>query len=201
MTTSSNGGTSRTWKAGDPEPTPPPPPTPAPHRPDVEPVGPRREPGVSGRRFVIWSVVVIALLWLVVFAILRPALINAKRRSEFGRKELAPSVLAMLQTQPPGVDPRVWDDAVRAGHALLATTTDAGTLTFEEMTALRDQVRAAADRARERPETAAAELASLWNDVAAIARRSQRPGEPDVDRRHPRPSILPAADGRESSPE
>ena len=132
-----------------------------------------------------------ALTWLGLFATLKPLLTGAKQRSEFGRKELAPTVLALLQVQPPDVDFRVWEDAVHDAHSLLATATDAGGLSLEEMTELRDQVRASAERAREHPETAVAELGSIWDDASAVARRTQRAGEPEIERRHPRPSILP----------
>ncbi|WP_165249488.1 hypothetical protein [Paludisphaera soli] len=149
----------------------------------------------SGRRFVILSGVGVVLLWALLFLIFRPGLDRFKERTEFGRKEVAPTVFELRKVQPPGVDSRAWDEAVQATYGLLATTTASGELPIEEQTALRDQVKAVAARAGEHPENAVAELAALWDSVAARARQAHRPGEPDVDRRHPRPSLLPPPKG------
>ncbi|MDG3007924.1 hypothetical protein [Paludisphaera mucosa] len=187
MTTTPNeGAPPRSWKPEDPESTP---------RPRLDRAVGRGEVRYSGRRFVIGGLITITLFWIGLFAILRPGLVGYKQRSEFGRREVAPAVFGMLKVQPPGVDPRAWDDAVRAAHGLLATATDSGSMSIETLTALRDKVQAAAARAQARPEAALAELAALWDDVAADAQKFRRPGEPDLDRRHARPSILPPAKG------
>lgn len=183
-TTPQDGGPPRSWKAEDPDFARTPPPR------GLPPEEPRNRRGLSGRLFVFGSLATIAGVWLLLFGVLRPSLVESKRRSEFARREVAPPVLDLLKVRPPGVEDRAWDEAVRDAYTLVATTAEAGSLTIEEETTLRDRIRGEVARARERPETAVAELAGLWDHVADIARAHPRPGVPDVDRRHPRPAIL-----------
>ncbi|OJW18960.1 MAG: hypothetical protein BGO49_18140 [Planctomycetales bacterium 71-10] len=175
----------RSWKTDGPEAEPAPPA----HAPGPRPV----EPGVNGRRFVIGSLGVIALAWVVTYAILAPGMWSYRERAEFGRKEVAPVVFGFQKVQPPGVDPRDWDRAVGDAHSLVLDATRSGGLSVEEATALRDDLRATLDRAKARPEAAVRELSDLWDRAAALARKVRPEGAPDVDRSHPRPSILPPA--------
>ncbi|AMV40702.1 hypothetical protein [Planctomyces sp. SH-PL62] len=185
ITTPNEGGRNGPLQPATPTPTPD-----APARP-VEPPLRRGGPGFSGRRFVILSGVVIVLLWALLFLVFRPGLDRYKMRTDFGRKEVAPAVFELRKVQPPGVDSRAWDEAVRDAYGLVATTTESGTIDLDGQKALRDQIKAVAARAVEHPERAVDELAALWDDVAARARKARRPGEPEIDRRHPRPSIFP----------
>lgn len=161
-------------------------PAPPAHAPGPRPV----EPGVNGRRFVIGSLGVIALAWVVTYAILAPGMWSYRERAEFGRKEVAPVVFGFQKVQPPGVDPRDWDRAIGDAHSLVLDATRSGGLSVEEATALRDDLRATLDRAKARPEAAVQELSDLWDRAAALARKVRPEGAPDVDRSHPRPSLL-----------
>lgn len=154
----------------------------------------RAEGGVDGRRFVLGSLGLIALAWVVLFAILAPGMWSYKKQAEFGRKEVAPGVFGFQKVQPPGVDPRDWDRAIGDAHSLVLDATRAGSMSIEDQTALRDDVQSTLDRAKEHPEAAVRELASLWDRVAEIARKNRPAGAPDVDRSHPRPSILPTGE-------
>ncbi len=156
------------------------------------PSPPRAEGGVNGRRFVIGSLGVIALAWATLYAILAPGMWSYKKQAEFGRKEVAPVVFGFQKVQPPGVDPRAWDRAVGDAHSLVLDATRAGSLSMEDQTALRGDLQATLDRAKDHPESAVRELAALWDRVAAIARKVRPAGAPDVDRSHPRPAILAA---------
>lgn len=163
------------------------PPAPRASAPTRHPVA----PGVNGRRFVIGSLGVIALAWVATYAILAPGMWSYRRRAEFGRKEVAPVVFGFQKVQPPGVDPRDWDRAVGDAHSLVLDATRSGGLSVEEATALRDDLRATLDRSKARPDAAVRELSDLWDRTAELARKVRPEGAPDVDRSHPKPSILP----------
>lgn len=182
MTTPTDENADRPRTPQGPEPSPAPPANAPGSRP--------AEAGVNGRRFVIVSLAVILLAWVTVFAILAPGLWSHRKRAEFGRKEVAPAVFDFRKVEPPGVDPRDWDRAVGDAHSLVMETARSGGLTIEEATALRDDIRATADRAAVHPETAVREMSDLWGRVAVIARRVRPPGSQDLDRSHPRPPIL-----------
>jgi len=169
--------------------TPPGPPLP----PPIRASGSHADEGYPGRRFVILSGVGVLLVWAILFVVMRPKLDRYKRQADFGRKEVAPTVYDLRKAHPPGVDPRAWEEAVRDAYGLVATTAGSGSLPMAEQEELRDRIKAVAARAAEHPDRAVAELADLWDSVAARARQVRRPGEPEVDRRHPRPSILPPA--------
>lgn len=168
--------------------------------PESEPVGlePAPEPrpdgsGVNGRRFVVLSLTAILLAWGVTFAILAPGMWSYRHRTEFGRKEVAPVVFGFQRVVPPGVDPRDWDRVVGDTHSLVLDCTRSGRLSMEEAAALRDDLRATLARAEAHPEATLREVADLWDRVAVIARRVRPEGSQDLDRSHPRPTILPTS--------
>ena len=183
-TTPQDGGPTRSWKPEEPDHGP------SPHPLGLTPEEPSQRRGVPGRLFVLGAIAAIAGVWLLLVGVLRPSLVESKRRAEFARREVAPPVLDLLKIRPAGVDARAWDEAVRDAYTLVATTAEAGSLTIDEEAALRDQIRAEVARARERPDEAVAVLSALWDRVAVIARAHPRPGVPDVDRRLPKPAVL-----------
>lgn len=158
--------------------------------PPASPTTAADESGVNGRRFVLISMTVILVIWGTIFAILAPGMRSYRKRTEFGRKEVAPLVFGFQKVVPPGIEPRDWDRAIGDAHSLVLDCTRSGKLAIEEATALRDDVRATLDRAKARPETAVRELAELWDRAAAIAGKVRPEGSQDLDRSHPRPTIL-----------
>ncbi|WP_206107789.1 hypothetical protein [Paludisphaera rhizosphaerae] len=183
-TTPQDGGPTRSWKTEEPDHVRTPPPR------GLEPDAPRGRRGISGRLFVLGSLAAIAGVWLILVGVLRPSLVESKRRAEFARREVAPPILELLKIHPAGVDERAWDETVRDAYTLVATTAESGSLTIEDETALRDQIRGEVAKAREQPDTVVAVLSALWDHVADIARAHPRPGVPDVDRRLPKPAVL-----------
>lgn len=185
-TTPSRENPDRSWTAEGPESKPAPLiPTPAP--------SPRRR-GVNGRRFILGSLAALVTTWAILFAILAPWMRTRDTRIRFGVREVAPLVLKFQQVEPPGVEPRDWDRALSDTRMLVVDAATPGKLTVEEETALRDEIQAALDRARARPETAVRELAGVWDRLAAAAEKVRPAGSQDLDRSHPRPPILPTSE-------
>ncbi len=182
-TTPSQENPDRSWTADGPEPTP------APLGPAPTPRPFRR--GVNGRRFILGSLAAMVVTWAILFAILAPWMRTRDKRIQFGVKEVAPLVLKFQRIDPPGVEPRDWDRALSDTRLLVVDAATPGKLTVEEETAIRDDIQAALDRARARPETAVRELAGVWDRLAAAAEKVRPAGSQDLDRSHPRPPILP----------
>lgn len=121
--------------------------------------GPRH----SGRRFVV-----VALLGLVLVAgglalAFRAWRAAYRRRAAFGAGSVAPVVLPLAATVPPGVEPADWAHAVDRLRDLVVAVTGANLLGRAQMEALRAEL---ADRvARARPATAAAVLVRTWDEL------------------------------------
>jgi len=105
-----------------------------------------------------------------------------QERVHFGERNVAPAIDPLGDLVPSDIDPRAWRQAVDDTHAMLVTLTSSNLVDLKAMKALQAEIEARV--ARTRPETARAELADLWNDLADRA-------EPIITPRHPRPKLLP----------
>lgn len=152
--------------------------------PGAEALGPPR----SGRRFVIVAVVAIAALWGTLFLVFRDWRTRHRDLAAFGAREVATLVDPLAGRVPATVEPKAWRAAVADTHAMLETLTASGLLDRAAMEGLRDDLR---ERfATTTPETAAADLSRLWDEMQAkagpvLAGRSSRPPYPPS-----RPKVL-----------
>jgi hypothetical protein len=79
--------------------------------------------------------------------------------------------------------------------------TAANLLDLKQMEALREELKQAVDRARNRPETARDELAGIWNAMADRAGFVLQEGTSGRKKGHSRPAILPPRPDRSKSPQ
>ena len=114
------------------------------------------------------------------------------RRAAYGATQVVPAIDAFDGIDPPGVDPTCWRDAVARTHAMLLTVTASNLLGLAEMRELRGELDGAADRAQAHPDTAVAELAAVWDDMAERGEFLLRDTRSLTGERHPRPEILPS---------
>jgi hypothetical protein len=144
--------------------------------------------GHSGRRFLIVAGVVLVVIWGSLFLVFRQWRIHYRERAKFGKSQVVPAVDGMADVVPPGGDisPAAWRDAVEQTHAMLGTVVSANLLGLDQMKALRTELDERVKRAKANPETARAELAAIWDDIAD--RGEFLLTEKD---RHPRPKVLP----------
>jgi hypothetical protein len=141
------------------------------------------EAGVSGRRAVVGGVLTLAILAGGLALAFRDWRARYRERAAFGAGQVATAIDPLAGVVPPGVPGDAWRRAVADAHAMLVTLTASNLLDLDQMRDLRADLAARVARARARPETARAELAGLWDDLAARA-------GPNLVNRHPRPGLL-----------
>lgn len=152
----------------------------------VEAGGPEAD-GYPGRRAVIAGGLAVLVLSGGLALAFRDWRIHYRERAAFGARQVATAIDPLAGSVPPDVPADRWRGAVADTHAMLATLTASNMLDLDQMHALRDEI--VARVARTRPETARAELAALWDDLAGRA-------GPNLVKRHPRPGLLPPAPHR-----
>lgn len=135
----------------------------------------------SGRAFVTAWVVTVLVLWGSLNLAFRHWRSGYRERAAFGARVAAAAIDPMAGVVPAGESPDAWRRAVAETHAMLVTLTASNVLDVPRMRALGDRVSVRV--ARSRPETARAELASLWDEVESQA-------GPIILSRHPRPALL-----------
>lgn len=155
-----------------------------------------QDSGHSGRRLVVVACLTILMLWGSIYLVFRDWRQRYRVRASLGATQVAPVVDALAESQPPGVDAQAWRDAVRETHAMLVSVTAANLLDLKQMEALRDELKQIVDRARNHPETACDELASIWNAMADRAEFVLQEGTSGRKQGHPRPAILPPREGK-----
>jgi hypothetical protein len=142
-----------------------------------------RVPGHSGRRVVIVGMAVLLVLAGTLALIFQDWRVHYRARAAYGASQVATAIDGLAQVIPPDVSRDAWSRCVAEAHAMLVTLTASNMLDLHEMRVLRSDL--AARVARARPETARAELAALWEDLA-------RRAGPNLVKRHPRPQLLAA---------
>jgi hypothetical protein len=147
-------------------------------------------PSHSGRRLILIAGVIGLALWGSLYLIFRDWRARYQARARFGAEQVAPVIDALAETLPPDVDPNAWRDAVRKTHDLLLTVTASNLLDRSQMEALRQELQQTVARAEAHPETAVAELAGVWDRIAARAGFVFRDGRSATGERHPRPKLL-----------
>jgi hypothetical protein len=138
-----------------------------------------------------WLVIVTVVTVLAVFATLTLAFQQWRTRylikASYGNTRVAPEIDAFLEIHPPDVNADLWQDAVHRTRLMLQAVTTSNLLSLDEMERLREELISAVASARAHPESAVAELATIWNTMSDRAEFLLR------DRAHPhhRPEILP----------
>lgn len=134
----------------------------------LDPRAKRREIGraLSGRRFVLLSAVVLALLWGGLYLVFRDWRARHRELAAYGRAHVAAAIDPLADLRPPGVDPQAWRKAIDATRRMLADVTASGLLDRPGLDALRDDVQARVSAARARPESAVEILSKLWDDMS-----------------------------------
>ena len=145
--------------------------------------GSPRDAGHSGRRAVIGGLLVLLALTAALTLAFRHWRARYRERAAFGALQVATAIDPLARMVPPDVPVDDWRRAVADAHAMLVTLTASNLLDLDQMRDLRADLAARVARARARPETARAELAGLWDDLAARA-------GPNLANRHPRPELL-----------
>ncbi len=145
----------------------------------------------SGRRFVIVAGLVVLMIWGLLYLVFRDWRTRYRERAAYGMSRVVPAIEPMAEIVPPGEDLVAWRDAVARTRSLLVTVTASNLLGFGEMRALRDELDQAVGGARDRPETAVAELAGVWDSMSDRAGFLLRDSRSLSGDRHPRPKILP----------
>jgi hypothetical protein len=107
--------------------------------------------------------------------------VRYRARAAFGAGQVATVIDPLVGVVPPGVSSDSWHRTVAEAHAMLVALTASNMLDLADMRALRADLRARVARAR--PETARAELAVVWDELA-------RRAGPNLAKRHPRPALL-----------
>jgi hypothetical protein len=137
--------------------------------------------GHSGRRAVIAVVLAIMVLAGGLALAFRDWRIRYRARAAFGARQVASAIDPLAELVPPGFSRGAWRRTVAEAHAMLVTLTASNMLDLSDMYALRADLAARVRRAR--PETARADLAALWDELA-------RRAGPNLVKRHPRPESL-----------
>jgi hypothetical protein len=140
-----------------------------------------RAAGQSGRRVVIATVVVIMVLAGGLALAFRDWRIRYHARAAFGANQVASAIDPLAELVPPDISPSAWHQTVAETRAMLVTLTASNILDLSDMYALRADLAARVRRAR--AETARADLAALWDELA-------RRAGPNLVKRHPRPESL-----------
>jgi hypothetical protein len=108
-------------------------------------------------------------------------------RAAFGERQVATVIDTLAEIVPPDVSRNDWRRTVAEAHAMLVALTASNMLDISDMRALRAALGARV--ARVRPQTARAELAAVWDELA-------RRAGPNLVQRHPRPALLSAVADR-----
>ena len=137
--------------------------------------------GHSGRRAVIAVVLAIMVLAGGLALAFRDWRIRYRARAAFGARQVATAIDPLAEVVPPGISRRAWHQTVADAHAMLVTLTASNMLDLTDMYALRADLAARVRSAR--PESARADLAALWEELA-------RRAGPNLVKRHPRPELL-----------
>jgi hypothetical protein len=145
----------------------------------------------SGRRFVLVAGLAVLLIWGLLFLVFREWRARYRERASYGATQVIPAIDPMAEVLPPGVDPTAWQDAVDSTHDMLLTVTASNLLDVDEMRSLRAELEATVKRARARPETAIAELAGIWDEMAERGEFFFKDSRSRTGARHPRPRLLP----------
>ncbi len=150
--------------------------------------------GHSGRTFVLAACVTILVLWGSLYLVFRDWRSRYRARADFGATQVAPAIDPMAEVVPPVVDPTAWKEAVAATHSMLVTVTGANLLDVPQMEALREELQQIVSRAREHPERAVHELASVWDAMSQRAEFVLQEGTSGRRKAHTRPTILARPD-------
>jgi hypothetical protein len=137
--------------------------------------------GHSGRRAVITGVLAIVVVAGGLALAFRDWRVHYRARAAFGARQVAPVIDPLAELVPPDISREAWRRTVAEAHAMLVALTASNMLDLADMQALRVELAERVRRAR--PETARADLAALWDELA------HRAG-PNLVKHHPRPELL-----------
>jgi hypothetical protein len=150
-----------------------------------------REPGHSGRRFVLVAGLVFLALWGVLYLLFRDWRARYYQRALYGASYVVPAIDPMARIDPPGVSPKDWRVAVASTKSMLLTVTSSNLLDQRQLQELHSRLEAAAARSTADPTRAIAELAAIWNNIADRGEFLLKDSKSAGGERHPRPKILP----------
>ena len=153
--------------------------------------------GHSGRRFVVVAVVLVLVTWAGLYLAFQRWRANYRARVAYGTWNVVPAVDPLKEVTPFGVDPTAWRDAVDKTHAMLTTVVGSNLLGRSDMEKLKLELDRRVARAQSHPETAMAELAAIWNEMADRAEFLFQDSRSPTQDRHIRPKILPPRPERE----
>jgi hypothetical protein len=148
-------------------------------------------PRHSGRKLVLVACATILVLWAMLYLVFRDWRSRYLARVNFGATQVAPIIESLADHVPPGIDPRSWKDAVGETHSMLVTVTGSNLLDLPQMEALRGELKQVVTRAKDCPEQALYELASVWDSMNDRAGFVLKDGGSGRYKGHPRPAILP----------
>ncbi len=137
--------------------------------------------GHSGRRAVITGVLATMVLAGGLALAFREWRVRYRARADFGATQVATAIDPLAGVVPPEVSKTEWRRTVAEAHSMLVTLTASNLLDLSDMRALRADLAQRVDRAR--PQTARADLAALWDELA-------RRAGPNLVKRHPCPKLL-----------
>ncbi len=149
------------------------------------------EQGHSGRRFVLVAVVVVLLTWGGLYLAFQRWRASYRERVAYGETHVVRAIDPLKQLTPEGVDPAAWRDAVEETRAMLKTVVGSNLLTLDDMNKLQAELDQSLTRVRSQSETAKAELAAIWNEMADRAEFLFQDSRSPAHDRHVRPGILP----------
>jgi hypothetical protein len=151
----------------------------------------RNSRGHSGRRFVLFSGLVLLTAWGSIYLLFRDWRARYRQRARYGASYVVPVIDLMAQVEPPNVAPLAWRDAVASTRSMLLTVTGSNLLDEKQMRVLRTELEGAASRSRADPKRAVTELAIIWNNIADRGEFLLKDTRSASGERHPRPRILP----------
>jgi hypothetical protein len=154
--------------------------------------------GHSGRRFVLAAGVAVLLIWGTLYLVFRDWKARYQDRARYGAKVVVPTIDPLRSIVPPDVGQTAWRDAIDQTRAMLLTVTGSNLLDIKAMDQLRAELSQHVSWARDHPETALAELAQIWNQVADRGEFLLRDSRSLSGDRHPRPKILPPRSAKSS---
>jgi hypothetical protein len=108
----------------------------------------------------------------------------------YGATRVAPALNPLRGIIPAGVELAEWRDAIAQTRALVLAVTDSNALLVGQMQKLRSALDGHVERAKERPETVLAELAAIWNEVAASGQSVLKEARSSDGKLLSRPEIL-----------
>jgi hypothetical protein len=159
--------------------------------PTITPSADEVADGHSGRRFVLAAGVAVLLIWGTLYLVFRDWKARYQDRARYGATQVVPTIDPLRSIAPPDVGEVAWRDAIDQTRAMLLTVTGSNLLDVKDMDRLRAELSQHVGRACDHPETALAELAQIWNQVADRGEFLLRDSRSLSGDRHPRPKILP----------